>query len=205
MAGCVGVLIANFMGAALAGRALVTFPVIVVLRQHGVGEVADTVALLTSWSVLALHRVLAYELPMLGPRFVALRLTAAAPTPFVAGALAGLIWLALAPGVMGGAPDAPRDGACKPRVAPRSPAHNREAAFGKKFTALRAPAAIGALSVRYAGYWAPAAPSWPVSPHGAGPRHHDHRRSPGSRAPRESASPLGSASYCWDSRAPPLN
>ncbi len=92
--GIVGVLLANFMGAALPGGPMVTFPVIVVLRQHGVGD-AQTVALLTSWSVLALHRVLAYELPMLGARFVALRLTAAAPMPFLAGALAGLIWLAM--------------------------------------------------------------------------------------------------------------
>lgn len=90
--GATGVLLANLFGAALPGGPMVTFPVIVVLRQHGVGD-AQTVALLTAWSVLALHRVLAYELPMLGGRFVAIRLSASALLPFLAGALAGLWWL----------------------------------------------------------------------------------------------------------------
>ena len=92
--GLAGILLANLFGAALPGGPMVTFPVIVVLREHGVGD-AQTVALLTAWSVLALHRVLAFELPMLGGRFVAIRLFASALLPFVAGLLAGAIWLAL--------------------------------------------------------------------------------------------------------------
>lgn len=93
--GIPGVLLANLFGAVLPGGPMVTFPVVVVLRQHGVGD-AQTVALVTAWSVLALHRVIAYELPMLGGRFVVIRLTASALLPFVAGTLAGLCWLALA-------------------------------------------------------------------------------------------------------------
>jgi uncharacterized membrane protein YraQ (UPF0718 family) len=92
--GMKGILLANLFGAALPGGPLVTFPVIVVLREHGVGD-AQTVALLTAWSVLALHRVLAFELPILGGRFVAVRLAASALLPLVAGALAGLCWLLL--------------------------------------------------------------------------------------------------------------
>lgn len=92
--GLTGILLANLFGAALPGGPMVTFPVIVVLREHGVGD-AQTVALLTAWSVLALHRVLAFELPMLGGRFVGIRLAASALLPFVAGLLAGVVWLAL--------------------------------------------------------------------------------------------------------------
>lgn len=92
--GLAGILLANLFGAALPGGPIVTFPVIVVLREHGVGD-AQTVALLTAWSVLAFHRVLAFELPILGRRFAAVRLAASALLPFVAGALAGLVWLLL--------------------------------------------------------------------------------------------------------------
>ncbi|MEZ5561128.1 MAG: hypothetical protein R3E86_21615 [Pseudomonadales bacterium] len=90
-----GILLANLFGAALPGGPMVTFPVIVVLRDHGVGD-AQTVALLTSWSVLALHRVLAYELPLMGARFVAVRLLASALLPLLAGMAAGLLWTSLA-------------------------------------------------------------------------------------------------------------
>jgi uncharacterized membrane protein YraQ (UPF0718 family) len=92
--GATGILLANVFGALLPGGPMVTFPVIVVLREHGVGD-AQTVALLTSWAVLAVHRMLAFELPMLGGRFVAVRLAASALLPFVAGVLAGLCWMVL--------------------------------------------------------------------------------------------------------------
>lgn len=92
--GLPGILLANLFGAALPGGPMVTFPVIVVLREQGVGD-PQMVALLTSWSVLALHRVLAFELPILGGRFVAVRLVASALLPFLAGALAAALWMLL--------------------------------------------------------------------------------------------------------------
>lgn len=92
--GLSGIVLANLFGAALPGGPVVAFPVIVMLREHGVGD-PQTVALLTSWSVLALHRVMAFELPILGGHFVAIRLIASALLPLVAGALAALAWMAL--------------------------------------------------------------------------------------------------------------
>lgn len=89
-----GMLLANLFGAALPGGPMVTFPVIVVLREHGVGD-PQAVALLTAWSVLALHRVFAFELPILGPRFVAVRLAASALLPLLAGLLAAGLWMVL--------------------------------------------------------------------------------------------------------------
>lgn len=52
---------------------------------------APLVALMTAWSVLAVHRVLSFELPLMGPRFVSMRLLASLPLPLIAGALASLI------------------------------------------------------------------------------------------------------------------
>jgi hypothetical protein len=52
---------------------------------------APMVALMTAWSVLALHRVLSFELPLMGARFVMLRWIVSLPLPLIAGALAALL------------------------------------------------------------------------------------------------------------------
>ncbi|MHA1113354.1 MAG: hypothetical protein ACTSRY_02470 [Alphaproteobacteria bacterium] len=85
--GLTGILIATAIGAVLPGGPMVTFPVVIVLFNAGAG-LAQTVALLTAWSVLAAHRILAFELPMMGGRFVALRLAASLILPVLAGLLA---------------------------------------------------------------------------------------------------------------------
>jgi len=86
-----GVLIATVVGGVMPGGAAVAFPLALVLWQLGTGP-AQMTALLTSWSVFAMHRVLIYELPMLGPRFVALRLSSSWIIPLVAGGVALLIF-----------------------------------------------------------------------------------------------------------------
>ena len=48
-------------------------------------------ALLTAWSVYAVHRVLAFELPMMGLRFVLFRIAISLALPFVAGFLTALV------------------------------------------------------------------------------------------------------------------
>lgn len=45
----------------------------------------------TGWSLLGLHRILAWELPLLGPRFVGIRLAVSLVLPPLAGYLAGTI------------------------------------------------------------------------------------------------------------------
>ena len=47
------------------------------------------VALLTAWSVFAFHRLMAFELPIMGWRFTAIRLIASAALPAFAGITAG--------------------------------------------------------------------------------------------------------------------
>lgn len=67
--GLPGVLGASLLGGLLPGGPMVSFPLALVLFRAGVGT-PQMVALLTAWSVLALHRVLAFELPTLGWNFV---------------------------------------------------------------------------------------------------------------------------------------
>lgn len=52
------------------------------------------VALIAGWSVFALHRMLAYEAPIMGWRFVGLRLASCAVLPVLAGLIAEAILLA---------------------------------------------------------------------------------------------------------------
>lgn len=86
-AGASGVITASVLGAVLPGGPMVAFPLAVALFEAGAGW-PQMIALLTAWAVLALHRVVAFELALVGWRFALGRLAAAAVTPFVAGFLA---------------------------------------------------------------------------------------------------------------------
>jgi uncharacterized membrane protein YraQ (UPF0718 family) len=79
-----GVMIAAFAGGLLPGGPMVSFPLAVALAGQGAGT-AQLAALITGWSVFALHRVIAYESPLLGWRFVAVRLLASCLLPVLAG------------------------------------------------------------------------------------------------------------------------
>ncbi len=67
--GITGILAASLLGGLLPGGPSVSFPLVLVLFRAGAGT-PQMVALITAWSVLALHRVLAFELPMMGWSFV---------------------------------------------------------------------------------------------------------------------------------------
>ncbi len=82
-----GVLLASLLGAFFPGGPVVAFPLALVLFSAGVGT-AQMVALITAWSVLAFHRVLAFEIPMIGWDFVWRRLLASLLLAPVAGLLA---------------------------------------------------------------------------------------------------------------------
>jgi len=85
--GIFGILAAVIFGAVIPGGPILTFPLALVIWRSGAGE-AQMIALLGSWSVFAMHRIVSYELPLLGPRFVALRLTSAGLLPILSGLLA---------------------------------------------------------------------------------------------------------------------
>lgn len=88
--GFTGVLFAMLVGGMIPAGASVSFSVVVLLNEAGAG-VVQLVTLLTAWSVFALHRVIAYEIPLMGPRFAALRLLSSLPLPLVAGGLTALV------------------------------------------------------------------------------------------------------------------
>lgn len=85
-----GIALASAFGALLPGGPMVSFPFVILLKQAGMGF-APLVALVTAWSVLAIHRVLSFELPLMGTRFVSLRILASLALPPIAGALAVLV------------------------------------------------------------------------------------------------------------------
>ena len=85
-----GILLATVFGAFVPGGPTVTFPLALTVWQMGAGR-PQIVAFLASWSIFAVHRVLSYELPMMGSRFVMIRLAASWYLPPLAGALAWLL------------------------------------------------------------------------------------------------------------------
>lgn len=87
--GLSGIALASLFGGLLPGGPMVSFPIAIMLVREGAGG-AQVIALITGWSVYAFHRVIAYEIPIMGPRFVALRMIASSFVPVAAGVLAGL-------------------------------------------------------------------------------------------------------------------
>ncbi|MDG3042534.1 hypothetical protein [Roseicyclus marinus] len=85
--GVMGIAIASIIGGLLPGGPMTSFPIALVILQGGAG-LPQIVALISGWSVFALHRVLAYEAPIMGWRFAALRLVASLGVPIAAGVLA---------------------------------------------------------------------------------------------------------------------
>ncbi len=79
-----GILLASIAGALLPGGPFISFPIAVAFYKAGAGAPQLT-ALLTGWSIWAFHRTLNYELPMMGPRFLALRLASSFLFPPLAG------------------------------------------------------------------------------------------------------------------------
>ncbi|WP_198372159.1 hypothetical protein [Roseomonas rosulenta] len=82
-----GILVASFAGGLMPGGPFVTFPLVLAFAKAGAG-VPQMAALITGWSIFALHRIITWEYPVLGWRFVVIRLIAAAPLPILAGLLA---------------------------------------------------------------------------------------------------------------------
>ncbi len=83
-----GIAIATLVGGLTPAGPIVSFPIVVVLLASGAGF-PQVVAFLTAWSVFAFHRVVIYEVPMMGLRFSLTRLAASAILPPIC---ALLVW-----------------------------------------------------------------------------------------------------------------
>jgi uncharacterized membrane protein YraQ (UPF0718 family) len=82
--GALGILLASVVGGFTPGGPVVSFPLMVVLREAGAG-LPQLIAFLTAWSVFAFHRVIIYEATLMGWRFVGVRLFASILLPPLAG------------------------------------------------------------------------------------------------------------------------
>lgn len=86
-AGLRGIVLASAAGVATPAGPFVSLPIAATLLRGG-ADPAAVVAYLTAWSLLALHRLIAWEVPMLGARFALVRYAICAALPIVAGLLA---------------------------------------------------------------------------------------------------------------------
>ncbi|MCG6877267.1 MAG: permease [Betaproteobacteria bacterium] len=79
-----GLLLAVGIGIITPGGPFTSFPLVVALAEAG-ADIGVLVAYLTSWSVLGLNRILVWEIQLIGPHFVALRVVASLPLALIAG------------------------------------------------------------------------------------------------------------------------
>ena len=88
--GMKGVLIASLVGGFTPGGPIICFPIVVILYKAGAG-IPPLIAFITAWSVFAFHRIVMYEIPVMGIRFAMLRLLSSLILPPLAGILAAII------------------------------------------------------------------------------------------------------------------
>ena len=88
--GMKGILIASLVGGFTPGGPIISFPIVVILYKAGAG-IPPLIAFITAWSVFAFHRIVMYEIPVMGIRFAVLRLLSSLVLPPVAGILAAII------------------------------------------------------------------------------------------------------------------
>jgi len=85
-----GILVATAAGTITPAGPFVSMPIAAVMLRSGAG-LGPVVAFLTGWSLLALHRFVAWEVPILGWRFAALRFGLCLVFPVLAGLAARAI------------------------------------------------------------------------------------------------------------------
>ena len=81
-----GIVLASAAGIATPAGPFVSLPIAATLLRGG-AEPAAVIAYLTAWSLLAVHRLVAWEVPMLGARFALVRYAICAALPILAGLL----------------------------------------------------------------------------------------------------------------------
>lgn len=86
-AGLRGLLVGTAAGALTPGGPFIAFPFLAVLLKGG-ASIGSVSAYLTAWALLGVHRVAAFEIPILGWRFVLIRCIASLGVPVLVGALA---------------------------------------------------------------------------------------------------------------------
>jgi uncharacterized membrane protein YraQ (UPF0718 family) len=88
--GWLGLILATVLGSVTPGGPFAAFPIVYALFLAG-ADVGAVIAFLTAWSVIGVHRIVVWELPLLGPEFVIVRVLTSLPLPVLAGAVARLL------------------------------------------------------------------------------------------------------------------
>ena len=78
------ILIASFAGILTPGGPMVSMPLMVALSQSGMA-LPPLVAYMTSWSLFGMQRIIAWEAPLMGWRFVIVRVVPSLAFPVLAG------------------------------------------------------------------------------------------------------------------------
>jgi len=89
-AGLRGLLVGTAAGALTPGGPFIAFPLLAVLLKSG-ASVGAVTAYLSACALLGVHRVIAFEIPILGWRFVLVRWIASLVAPILLGFLAQLL------------------------------------------------------------------------------------------------------------------
>ena len=89
--GFTGIAMAGVVGGLVPSGPFVSYPIALTLLNSGAG-LPQLVAFVTGWSVFALHRVFALEIPLMGLRFTIVRMSASLFLPLIAGAIAYVLW-----------------------------------------------------------------------------------------------------------------
>jgi uncharacterized membrane protein YraQ (UPF0718 family) len=85
------ILLASMAGILTPGGPMVTMPLMLALANSGMA-LPPLVAYMTSWSLFGMQRIIAWEAPLLGWHFVAVRMISSLTFPVLAGWLAGLFF-----------------------------------------------------------------------------------------------------------------
>ncbi len=92
--GLYGVGLAIVVGAITPGGPIVSFPLIVALANAGAGG-AQVMAFVTSWSTLAVMRIVVFEIPVIGPKFALRRFVTSLFIAPIVGVIAYMIGVTL--------------------------------------------------------------------------------------------------------------
>lgn len=89
--GSKGLLLASALGAIMPGGPITNFPIISALYKAG-ADIAPIAAFIFAWSIIGIHRLIIWEIPLMGPKFALARVAAAFLLPPLLGLMTKFIF-----------------------------------------------------------------------------------------------------------------
>jgi uncharacterized membrane protein YraQ (UPF0718 family) len=91
-----GLLVGGLAGLLTPGGPFISFPLVLALFNAG-ADVGALVTFISSWALLGIHRIIIWDIPLMGPDLAALRYLVSLPLPIIAGVLARWLLPVLSP------------------------------------------------------------------------------------------------------------